>query len=309
MTSTTTHDGTRNLELAGLFSPSGEAYLDRAVPVASWLAPVAVGIEDGMLVRKGEKEVFRSTGPKMLDAFLKLKTDSQIVAFAKKWGFLGLCCGHPDKPAPHARGHGVTSREQDGRLVLSCGEPGESEALTVWRSYVRQFRAILNLAAAAHRGLAAEDQDLRDVLPPGLLDGHVRSGRLTFSNPGGRVNTIVPVLQLVPLQQLVAGKVTELMVFADLKVGLFWNGAEPPKVLTYSFPFTLLGALTLKLAYAVAGQPDAYRCAGCSVDLDISDRRRPAQGRRAYCEECREKGIPQRDATRDSRDRKRSKRL
>ena len=64
-------------------------------------------------------------------------------------------------------------------------------------------------------------------------------------------------------------------------------------------------ALAVRLAFAAAASKGFWVCANCGSPY--LPPRRPQRGRRNYCPECRKKRVPQRDAAREYKARKRRK--
>src|SRR5262249_9605627 len=123
--------------------------------------PIPTGLEldrTGEFLRYRIHRPARYTSPTrdLLDQFTGLVDleERDVLAFAKRWGVLGLCAVH-NRPASHpaAIGSQVTT---GGCPLNAIGDP-----LEVWFTLARQFRAVRLIAARLRNNEKGRTQDWR----------------------------------------------------------------------------------------------------------------------------------------------------
>lgn len=272
--------------VAGLTDENGR--LDRPVAGVGWLAP-DVALKDDRLVWSPFGG-FRRVRPSatMLESFIGLAeaANSGIASYAKRWGVFGVCAhdlpsSHNPPPVPRPIVLVPMAR-------LPWCEPrgyrqGRAwESVDTWRGYARKFRAVLNVAARLHQGRPAGPEDWREL---NIDDSDVTVRRRLAQE---RVQLGVVLSQFL----------------GQARVGMefVWD-AETPALSPSGAG--LFGALVLQLASAVGRSDGLAICSACSKSY--IPRRRPRPDRRQYCDECRDRQVPQRDAAADYRQRRRGR--
>lgn len=233
----------------------------------------------GPLVMTG-RPMPTAVGRGMLLEFVGLpqRDVSSIAAFAGRWGVLHLCSHelprtHPQTATPLP---GDTLREGPFCQTVYGEELEGSESLIGWVWWARRARAVLRIASV-------------------------------FAGSGKRVDRLEEWSVLLPAQQVAE-------TAADIKLGRVrlarevetWLrvGAVVPRVDLLIEPrlrvagWELFGMIALQLALAVTAGGFAF-CHECGQGY--TPKRQPVAGRRTYCDECRHRKVPGRDAARDSR--------
>jgi len=267
-------------QLSGLYDEDGN--LERPADPAMWLREAVERRGDVLIVGAGFLEppmtrpvrVPRSVraGRGMLEGFVRLaddETGDRIAAYARRWGFLDLC--EHGLPASHNPAPGWCRP-----LSLDEGEPVEG-----WRRWAGQARAILAILARLSAGEPGLDEDWQRVFAGSrLVAPWWREG--TAESADGdrwRVRSVIN-------DWTVLGNVRPWLV--DYGPHLVIGGGG------------LFGALAVQLVLLASGSDSVCRCSACGSPF-VPTGRRPAAGRRRYCADCRERGVPVRDAKRDHR--------
>ncbi len=214
----------------------------------------------------GEEEKHRKE-ENLLDDFIKLDgaAPEEILAFAQERGVLYYCPEHWQIDCPS---WGCPSRN--------------SEPLWVWYGLVKKVRALLKIAGAIRQDLPGDEQDWLDIF---------RDVGLQFTEqPAGRP----PAADISWEKQNLVYEVSDLLELASVGIKLTWEGERTNVNLAGK---GLLGALSVQLAFAVGATAGVSVCTGCG--RPYLPNRKPAIGRRNYCDQCRESGIPHRYASRE----------
>lgn len=238
---------------------------------------------------------------------------ARIVAFAQKWGVLGIC--QHNLPSSHSLE--CTPNGWDGRAGW--------ETIARWRHYARRASSLI-LVASRLRESTKWRADGTAVLP--WTTDELRP--LTFDMAkvllvAGRLGSRKPVLRrggaparstLQPLDmwQVLTDAVNEWLDLGDVRPRLLFSGAatgNPPrlvlappwKALEPEFP--LFGALGIQLMFTASTERGIANCSVCGGGLEPG---RPLRGGvRHYCDDCRGSGAMQRVASRDYRARLRAR--
>ena len=276
--------------------------VDGPLRVGDWFRPAEVAVEGGEVrYRLAAREDLgghvlwrvgavaeRSEG--MLSSFVGLATASdakfrrQVIAFARRWGVLGLCR------------HGLPVRHPISPEMLPLAElcdrwvrTGGAEPVRLWREYARQAGAVLNLAAALAVGATGEATDWEIALrpfPPGPpAVTHPRQG-----DPAPEMAALLD--RAVAHWTMNAG----VVVAPDSRTpGAIRLGVRDA-----------FGAIAVQLLFASARAPVEFRCSGCGEKFQPS--RRPRAGENSWCPACRAAGKDTRSASRRYAARKRESR-
>ena len=221
-----------------------------------------------------------------LDAFLQIKTATDIKVFAQRFGVLGLCkhrfpASHADscKPGYLPGAEGIVGWER-----VHC------EPVARWLEFVGAAQATLRLAIAAHDNRTGEEKDWAEVL--GCVHSDASADLTQFltldvsRRPAHESRTVLSAL------------VYRWLSLGDVRPGVNWDSEQPELELTCSyFAPPTFGVLASQLALAVAGANQIAQCSGCSI-LYLREGRRTQKGRRNYCPTCKRERVPARDRQR-----------
>lgn len=182
------------------------------------------------------------------------------------------------------------SDEQIRRFADSWGplhfDSRPEESLATWRQYARLAQALLRFTAELKSGGSVDEDDWRMICkstPAKDLDRAGLSRRLQMTIVGAAVNIWFDQAR---------GRGILTMVDNDLQVRPYASN--------------LFGVLITQIAHVIARSDQKAVCAGCRNPFPPA---RPiVRGSRQYCDLCRKKKVPQRDASRDWRRRTRERR-
>jgi hypothetical protein len=316
----------RGWEMAGLVRDSGALY--RPLATTEIEVPKRVDITGERAVWNPDDVRRVQPGAGLLEGFVDLTRDGEanpldVKRHAERWGVLEIC--EHGLPRTHNPGRekmvsrvaktlrevpfelpcfplGYDLRVATGRAKgpLRCWTP-----LTAWAQLSRRARAILNIAARLHQEQAG---DLRDwhvllgrgetfeiwkahgSLPRRIGDWDRAARRLWGSRLGFERWQLVLLLG-------------DWLRIADVRPMVEWQAGA---VALRMYVPTLFSAIAMQLVLAI-GRADALAiCAHCR--RSYIPKRKPVEGRRNFCQDCREKGIPMRYVMDDRRRRERRER-
>lgn len=268
--------------------------LERPVSQRAWGIPAYLELDgDRLMWRHLQGQRWPEPGqpgPKMLEDFFQLAEaqPARVLGYARRWGILTLCehgcpASHnppPPVPVPGGRGWCTPLQGADG----SYWEPVEA-----WRYYARKLRALANIGAQLNANQLGKPEDWGRVFPEEVEQGKpVPWWRPSVEGERAFLGMIL----------------NQLTRLSDVRLDFQWDwGQAAPE-------FRLAGgglfaALVLQLVTAIARSDGWAYCAGCGTYFAPKSRR--PGGRRAYCDDCQVRRVPQRDAARDYRARKRPK--
>ncbi len=301
-------------DLSGLTDPaSGE--LGRPLALVPLDVPPWIELDDtgeGLVWSRGVGTQFHLRAPnrRMLLAFTKL-VDAPAEAirdYARRYGVLRLCehwlpCTHnwevftADKELLDERlreGEDWINPQWE-RLTqeLPKCEPmvrGEHwwEPLAAWRRYASEARMMLTIAAHMRLNEPISKDEWRQL---GESDSSFKV--MEMLDPVGYDN---PGLQRVVIMHYVR----KWLRASATHLQFSWS-QEGPRIEVH--PHGLVGTLALQLATSLVGGDGFAFCSGCG--RVYAPEETPRAGQRHYCEDCRERKVPQRDAARDYRQRER----
>lgn len=296
--------------------------------------PVAEGLIDVPDVRlDGDWLVWEWQGPRkryrpadgLLEEFLELATapTAGIYKFARRYGVLEIC--RHDLPSTHnpqppagvvwpirmdddRACHAPASRRWNGQPFkdfqeLHAAPIEQREHVSAWRAFAREAAGILRVASALHAERETTASDWQDVFD---RDPFIRATGQGQPIPWWPINIKRYRALWCGDHMRLASKVNDWVVMANLRPMLEWSPG-PPRVVFKAANArdgrtTLFSALALQVLLTVSGAKGLAICSGCQSPF--SPARRPRKNQRSYCDECREKGVPFRDAKRDERARK-----
>ena len=152
-----------------------------------------------------------------------------------------------------------------------------------WRQYARLAQALLRFTADVHSGGRGYEKDWR------VICQFTRAKILERERGGRKLQIAIVGLAVNTWFDQARGHGILTMVDNDLQVRPFASN--------------LFGVLITQIAHAIARSDQKAVCAGCRNTF--SPTRPLVRGLRQYCNVCRKKKVPQRDAARDWRRRAR----
>jgi hypothetical protein len=166
-------------------------------------------------------------------------------------------------------------------------QSGRQESVAAWRRYGRLAQALLRFTAELRSGGRGDEEDwcvICESTPMKDLERGSWSPELQMAIAAAAVNTWFAQAR---------GHGILTMLDNDLQVRPYASN--------------LFGVLITQVAHVIARSDQKAVCAGCRNPFRPT---RPiVRGSRQYCDVCRKKGVPQRDASRDWRRRARESRV
>jgi hypothetical protein len=268
---------------------------------------------DKFLIEEGRIKVSPDAKPRvvtpsegMLEEFIKLADDTdenRYLRYANKWGVLELCKEHLE-PTSHNYNCepiipfrtivlGTTKKvaEEHRDYILSQGEP-----ISAWRHFARFARALLNITANLYQGEMGSDEDWHTLHAD-------EAGFLGVDYPAKRREAkVFPDLDYE--KGLIADGVSIYWLGSGaVQPRVSWKGLRPIVSFECRQPYGKLYAnLAIQLMMSISQLESIAICSACGQSY--MPKRRPKEGQRRYCLNCKVRKIPQRDAAADYRDRK-----
>ena len=217
---------------------------------------------------------------RMLDAFIGLKNEQDVLRFVKTFGTLQLCT----KGDPVTRVHSPSAS-------LDCMPEGWSdnlwcERIDQWLSYVQVADGILKVASALHQDEQAPEEYWRGTNfilqgPDTVTDSD--DPRLTY--PNGQVNYKWIAGRSVARQQKHLALLVEAWLsFGDIQFDFAWTPSGPDFGLNGN-TFSTLG---IQLMMAVSSRQRFSICSLCG--RLYARKNKPQRRRRNYCDDCKTRG-------------------
>ena len=268
-------------DLCGISGPFG---LDRPLRSALISVPTVELVGDRLYWRfepskDPDGHHFRTVvpGPQLLQHFVELAEapDQKILLYARRWGVLEIC--EHGLPACH--------HDLDNAYCVPQGA-GDShfwESISAWRTYATLFRSLLNIAARLSSGRPGHPFDWDLVIAIQRFGDHFHKGGVAFDHLKLEIamNVLLAQSGVRPLVRLTKGN-WQVQFAGGHMIGC-----------------GLFGAIVCQLMLAVTRTEGIEICSACGNAYFPA--RRPNRDRRNYCENCRDGGIPLRDAARDYR--------
>lgn len=239
----------------------------------------------------------------LVDRFVCLRdaTAAEIGSFALEWGPL---FNRPDDRG-HARCPACDLAAGRGRATRHELATHGCEPVSAWRRLASDVMGVLQVAAAYHKDETVSDETL------GLFRNVVVENRLP-DNPdfvGAQLPMNIEALfsdRVLPLNPHTGPTAEMIGAFVNVllePVGIRSYMSADGLPTTRLEPFGLIGALGLQLMQKISTTTGVANCSGCGASF--SPTRKPRAGQRTYCPRCRDSKVPQRDAARASRGRRR----
>jgi hypothetical protein len=208
-------------------------------------------------------------------ALLWKKTPEDIVAFAREWG--------PLRVDEHC---------------LPTESTTESEPLAAWDFLSRRAYAVMQLAAALRT----------------RRRGDSKYWKFIADNPFSRSVSIVRLLEDAGMlsaagsrRETLALEVSSWLARFNVGLRIEWARSRSSWELQISYGGSLIAALALRLALAVANVESLFACSGCGSPY-IRGVRSPNEGQANYCQDCFSGRVPERAAEARSRQKRRAQR-
>ena len=233
--------------------------------------------------RIGAWEVFASAAQdpsEMVDRFVTIKTDRDVLAFARRFGVLDLCVH--GRPSTHLGLVRLCSGRQDARWNY--------ELLERWHHYVALMKALLSIAVAIHDRRAGSAQNWETI-----NNSRPKNKRGRFP-PANRLIENVSTAQLYLLEEL-----EELILLGGVHPAPEWR---PGEAVGIRHKGNALGLMALQILVAVGGAHAYAICNHCGTSFNRAKKGKP--GQRSWCPECRAT-VSNRQRQRDHRERKSEK--
>ncbi len=240
----------------------------------------------------------------MLDRFRQIEDGAGVLAFASRFGVLGICARHglPSTHGPLPRREmadvkSSPSQRADVPLYdcLPCGWPDVAEPVKRWLHFARQTRALLSIAAALHQAKRPSAKDwavvLEDVEP---AEDRVKKAKRYAKDANLS-------------RKALTASVDQWLLLAGSRPKFHWPESAPQPLI--ELQNGTVGVLAMQLAFAITKAHDLAVCSGCGQAYMRLKRKAQSGGRRNYCLICRKKGIPERDRKLSEAIRLREKRL
>jgi hypothetical protein len=283
-----------------LVNPEGELY-QRAFS-DGWWRPATIVLKKDHVAWYGRRERDARPGPDLLEAFIRLgdEPDAKIVAYAERWGVLGIATRIPPvRPGPiggpgrDAVGRGPALVAQYLNAIWMPLPPAGSEPVVAWRHFANQARALLETAGDVWGGASGKPENLAMLLRPLPSEWFPALA----GSRSGLIRQQARALQGVSAQRrLIASVVNRWLQIGDVGLGFGWGRSAP--AVRVATP-CLFGALALHLLLTIARTNGFSFCSACGRPYLPS--REPRAGRH-YCRACGTRAAG-RDAARDYRHR------
>lgn len=314
------------IDRAVLLDLRRQDYWQYAVPERVWLSdeptddgpdPAAYPILEYRWGAPSEDRVFAGPGMSCLNSFIRLdegpeaEFGERVVAFAKRWGPLGIC--RHGKPHLHRTPGGCSPL---GSQVAAAGsaETGEPdymywEPLSAWARYVKQLSGLFSLGVELRQELPGRREDWEAVKAGDAWDRarspyRDRSDGRNFA-PAGRLVRLqdgtlgVGDLATEPLtiefrsafgaspevQRALAAHAMDIWdQYGRVGAETIWPEAAPPyQRPTYA---QLPGVLAIELRAALESEIEPARCYGCGRPTAPSRKPRYRNGvKRVWCKQ------------------------
>lgn len=205
---------------------------------------------------RGTPKISEADTKEMLDAFVSIQSEGDILRFARKYGVLELC----EHDIPVEKGHGVPCRPR--------GWPGLYwEPVDSWMRLVREARAVLMLVAAINQENPTSADDWAAIASIDFLWEPSVLARDPVSVQKKRLDMVVNSWLSIGLPQLTYSSSTQILGF---------DGG-------------VISVIAVQLMFAVSNSQRLAVCNGCGHPYNRA--RKPQKGRNNYCQTCKDDGV------------------
>lgn len=236
--------------------------------------------------RPSSKKIARPEEFGLAGEFKQLEEAEEILVFAQQWGVLRTC----EHTTRRWREDGCYSSKGKSRFE------GLWEPIDVWRRYSRTVDMLLRMNTWLRHGeLVGDRKHWRRVFPPSLPLGEGFEIDWVYYQRYERW----PKLTDLEIQRLRFREILDKWIsYIELRPRLVWNPHESRPRLTLA-EGSLLESVMAHTIFAITGTRNFESCSSCGRLFTLN--RLPSTGDRRYCPECRSRGAPARDASRDYR--------
>ena len=217
----------------------------------------------------------------MVDRFVRIKTDPQVLAFVRRFGQLELCWQHGE-PWTHLGVDKQCPVRQDSVWIY--------EPLDRWQHYVALMNALLAIAIAVRDGKPGNVPNWETIIRSRPADE-----RHHFQ-PAERIVENVSTAQYYLLDEL-----ENLIRLGDVHPAPEWLPGDTVDIRHKGSP---AGLMALQILVAVGGAHAYAICNHCGIGFKQAKKGKP--GQRAWCHDCGQKASS-RQGQRDYRARQRTK--
>jgi hypothetical protein len=226
--------------------------------------------------------------PEMLDQFLRLSDadDEEILRYARRWGVFNLCPEHL-LPASH---------NPDCEPFLNINSKW-SEPISEWRKISRMMQSIFSIAYKLSNKQVASASDWSVLRDEGWLgniellkdfDKNDKKYQKAFKYQRRSIANVINIWITISALQPV-------LRWDDNFSGLSFTGSPKSK---------LCGALVSQLLLT-SGRSSLMSCSECR-SWYTRTAKLPKRGQANYCSDCRKRGVPERNASREYRARQKN---
>jgi hypothetical protein len=245
--------------------------LDRPIHTGGWSVPGHVEVHDGVLSWQASRPRLVQHGDGLLDDFLALSnaSDEHIETYAGKWGVLHF----------------------GGSWAPTEGE----EEVVEWRALAHHFKTLVTIAARVHSGSRVSPSEWAELGGASFVE--VGPDRLILQL--SQAESLTPSFN--EPRSCISSLLTVWLRRSNIKLSFTWSTKVERPIIQLA-PNSLVGALVLAVAFAVARTDGLAMCSECGTPF--VPKRRPARGREAFCPSCGVKAA-RRAAQRRYRERRR----
>ena len=249
---------------------------------------------------------------KILFGFTRLANASneEILDYARQWGILGICVHN--RPTTHEKGKtvGVLSFyhgcdfAQDGDWYY--------EPLQVWRDYAQQFRAILSLVAALRKENPPEEDPDKPRRNTREKIGSRENWEIVFrecrkdaqNNPTLGADNFAGFTPISGGWMALEFVINNWIFLTNIQPKFWWWDGRSGVSLGNSLNgWGLLPILVVQMLLEANNTIDLALCSGCNQPFLL--RRGQSVRRNSYCDDCRAKAVPQKEALKRYQNKKR----
>ncbi len=247
-----------------------------------------------------------------LDSFLELAEGNprRVAAFVQRHGPLEICEAH-GLPWPHEYDSLEWFFDEEGVLQSDDREPRRCEPREVagrfalslpvatLRAYAVEVRAVLAIDGRLRRGEMGRRQDWEILFagPTAQFDDFASMAEVRDYGRGGSIR-ITESRDLQHQRTVLSAKINSYLALGRVRPSVLFVDEGPMVRMTCQGVF---GLIALQLFQRMTSLDGPVVCSGCGTPYRPT--RKPAEGRKNWCPECREAGVPNRHAQRARRSR------
>jgi predicted RNA-binding Zn-ribbon protein involved in translation (DUF1610 family) len=235
-----------------------------SIPLARILASGLAEVIGDSMTPDRVTFVQKKAPPDLLEQFCRIAeardTAVAVVAFARRWGLLGLCEEHG---LPYRHTHIVESVNDDGSAsfqMMFCSSGDES--VQHWKELAVCFDSLLRLGLDLNRGSLGSDLDWQLAAIEDFLQG------------------MPPPSNIADARSMYKGLIWRMIEMSQLQPHFEWNNGAWTIDLDSISSSNLPAILTLQLMLRVANAKVQIKCSTCPRWFI------PRRNQRKYCDKC-----------------------